>query len=358
MCSIPDLAKENSSWGYALSLNWNLFDGMATYGSVRGARADLRASQERQRQEELNAALGVREAQIAIRNAREGQNAAEESVGARGGEPQAPAGALPERRGHDPRAEQRASRADQGEELAWSRPRSLCTSRTRSSIGPSAASRDPRRRKRNAVARGRSGSSSRRRRRCCGRSCRGQPQAKKSARQGRRGADRGGRDAPDRVVGARAGQGPAGLEGPGFEQRDGPRGGAGRPRGTAGEVRGPAAAPGRRALPLPGRSSTGPRSNRRRRSRTLAEAQAREAKQNRRPDGDARDAGARIRARNSRPRGPADEVAAARAAAAAEDVAGPTAASPRRRRTFARRSSSPRWTGRSPPSTSRWGRTS
>jgi outer membrane protein TolC len=76
----PELLDQDAYWGYAFGLQWNIFDGMSTYGSVRGARADLYASKERQRQEELNAALGVREAQIAIRNAREGRNAAEEAV--------------------------------------------------------------------------------------------------------------------------------------------------------------------------------------------------------------------------------------------------------------------------------------
>lgn len=69
-----------SSMGFGFSLNWPLFDGMATYGNVRGSKADLYAARERERQEKLNAALGVREAQIAIRNAREGMNAAEEAV--------------------------------------------------------------------------------------------------------------------------------------------------------------------------------------------------------------------------------------------------------------------------------------
>jgi outer membrane protein len=69
-----------SSMGFGLSLSWPLFDGMVTYGNVRGSKADLYAAQERERQEKLNAALGVREAQIAIRNAREGMNAAQEAV--------------------------------------------------------------------------------------------------------------------------------------------------------------------------------------------------------------------------------------------------------------------------------------
>lgn len=76
----PEKLDIGEDMSFGLSLNWPLFDGMATYGSVRGSKADLYAARERERQEELNAALDVREAQVAINNAREGMKAADEGV--------------------------------------------------------------------------------------------------------------------------------------------------------------------------------------------------------------------------------------------------------------------------------------
>jgi outer membrane protein TolC len=74
------LIDQDARWGYAFGFRWNVFDGMSTYGAVRRNRADVYSAREKQRQEELNAGLGVREARISINNASEGMTAAEEAV--------------------------------------------------------------------------------------------------------------------------------------------------------------------------------------------------------------------------------------------------------------------------------------
>jgi outer membrane protein TolC len=72
--------KKNASWGWSVGFSWNVFDGFNTIGSVRSAKASVASAKEEQRQQELQAALGVREALVAIANAEEGIRAAEEAV--------------------------------------------------------------------------------------------------------------------------------------------------------------------------------------------------------------------------------------------------------------------------------------
>jgi outer membrane protein TolC len=74
------LTDRDAAWGLSIGLNWNVFDGLASIGSHKSAGADVAIARESQRQEELNAAVGVREALIAIKNAREGMAAAGEGV--------------------------------------------------------------------------------------------------------------------------------------------------------------------------------------------------------------------------------------------------------------------------------------
>jgi len=72
---------QNAQWGFAIGLRWDIFDGLATWGDVQRAKAEVSSAREARREQELAAALAVREAQIAIQNARDGVRAAEEGVG-------------------------------------------------------------------------------------------------------------------------------------------------------------------------------------------------------------------------------------------------------------------------------------
>jgi outer membrane protein TolC len=72
--------KANASWGWAISMNWDVFDGMNTIGRIKSTRAAEASSREQRRSQELASGLAVREAEVAIRNAREGMRAAQEAV--------------------------------------------------------------------------------------------------------------------------------------------------------------------------------------------------------------------------------------------------------------------------------------
>lgn len=72
--------KDDARWGWSVGLRWNIFDGFGTIGEVRRSKASVYALTEARRQEELAAALAVREARIAIKNATEEIRAAEEAV--------------------------------------------------------------------------------------------------------------------------------------------------------------------------------------------------------------------------------------------------------------------------------------
>ena len=66
--------------GFSIGLSWNIFDGLGTIGGVKSAKASVAAAREEFRRQELETALGVREARIEIKNAHEGIHAAQEAV--------------------------------------------------------------------------------------------------------------------------------------------------------------------------------------------------------------------------------------------------------------------------------------
>jgi len=71
----------NAQWGFQIGLNWNVFDGLSSAGSVKSAAAGVEQARQVERLEELNLAVGIREALVAIKNAREEIAAAEQGVG-------------------------------------------------------------------------------------------------------------------------------------------------------------------------------------------------------------------------------------------------------------------------------------
>jgi outer membrane protein len=79
--NLGDLTNEQASWGLSIGLNWNIFDGLGRLGSLKTATANETIARESVRQAELDAAVGIREALVATRNAREGIVAAEQGVG-------------------------------------------------------------------------------------------------------------------------------------------------------------------------------------------------------------------------------------------------------------------------------------
>lgn len=72
--------KDDASWGFSIGLSWNIFDGFGTIGGIKSANASAAAAREEYRRQELETALGVREARIEIKNAGEGIRAASEAV--------------------------------------------------------------------------------------------------------------------------------------------------------------------------------------------------------------------------------------------------------------------------------------
>jgi outer membrane protein TolC len=80
IANLDSFDSPNATWGLSIGLNWNVFDGLASIGGLKTAGANVAIARESQRQEELNAAVGIREALVAIRNAREGMAAAEHGV--------------------------------------------------------------------------------------------------------------------------------------------------------------------------------------------------------------------------------------------------------------------------------------
>ncbi len=72
--------KDDAGWRWSVGLRWNIFDGFSTIGGIRRSKANVYSLAEARRQEELDAALAVREARIAIKNATEEIRAAEEAV--------------------------------------------------------------------------------------------------------------------------------------------------------------------------------------------------------------------------------------------------------------------------------------
>ncbi|MBD3162013.1 MAG: hypothetical protein GF346_06940 [Candidatus Eisenbacteria bacterium] len=79
LTDLDDL-KQGAAWGFGFGVSWNIFDGFNTIGNIKRTRANHAAAREELRRQRLAAALGVRQALIAIQDAREGVRAAEESV--------------------------------------------------------------------------------------------------------------------------------------------------------------------------------------------------------------------------------------------------------------------------------------
>lgn len=77
---LGELKNHDATWGLSIGLRWNVFDGLASIGGIKTSRAEVAVAREAARQEELNAAVGIREALVAIKNAREGITASEHGV--------------------------------------------------------------------------------------------------------------------------------------------------------------------------------------------------------------------------------------------------------------------------------------